>query len=108
MVGGKDAIFAREGFSQRYASGINDKVWSAAQRLGYGKYFVNTEGGYITDDHVYVNRMGIPSIDIIQYDPNTETGFCKQWHTLDDTMDFIDKETLKAVGQTVLEIIYNE
>ena len=67
-----------------------------------------TEGGYITDDHVYVNRMGIPSIDIIQYDPNTETGFCKQWHTLDDTMDFIDKETLKAVGQTVLEIIYNE
>lgn len=108
MVGGKDAIFAREGFSQRYASGVNDKVWSAAQRLGYGKYFVNTEGGYITDDHVYVNRMGIPSIDIIQYDPNTETGFCKQWHTLDDTMDFIDKETLKAVGQTVLEIIYNE
>ena len=107
-VSGKDAIFAREGFSQRYASGVNDKVWSAAQRLGYGKYFVNTEGGYITDDHVYVNRMGIPSIDIIQYDPNTETGFCKQWHTLDDTMDFIDKETLKAVGQTVLEIIYNE
>lgn len=108
MVGGKDALFYKEGFSRYYASGINDKVWKTAQRIGYGKYFVDIDGGYITDDHVYVNKMGIQSIDIIQQDPNTETGFCKQWHTLDDTMEHIDAETLKAVGQTVLEVIYNE
>jgi len=52
--------------------------------------------------------MGIPSIDIIQYDASSDSGFNPQWHTVHDTMDHIDKETLKAVGQTVLAVIYNE
>ena len=108
MVGGKDAIFAREKASLQYASNVVDKVWKKAQSLGYGRYFSDREGGYIIDDHVYVNRMGIPSIDIIQYDSTTESGFNPQWHTVDDTMEYIDKETLKAVGQTVLAVIYNE
>ena len=108
MVGGRDAVFAREGYSRHYAKAVGDKVWAAARKLGYGNRFADVQGGYVTDDHVYVNQMGIPSIDIIQYDPRTESGFCPQWHTLDDTMEHIDKETLKAVGQTVLEIIYNE
>ena len=30
------------------------------------------------------------------------------WHTLKDDMDGIDRNTLKAVGQTVMEVIYNE
>ena len=88
--------------------GIVDKVWKKAQSLGYGKYFSDNEGGYIIDDHVYVNKMGIPSIDIIQYDASSDSGFNPQWHTVHDTMDHIDKETLKAVGQTVLAVIYNE
>ena len=45
-------------------------------------------------------------IDIIQY--SEETGFYENWHTLKDDMDGIDRNTLKAVGQTVMEVIYNE
>jgi len=30
------------------------------------------------------------------------------WHTMNDNMDIIDRETLKAVGQTVLEVIYKD
>ena len=108
MVGGENAVFAREKASLQYAPGIVDKVWKKAQSLGYGKYFSDNEGGYIIDDHVYVNKMGIPSIDIIQYDASSDSGFNPQWHTVHDTMDHIDKETLKAVGQTVLAVIYNE
>ena len=52
--------------------------------------------------------MGIPSIDIIQYDASSDSGFNTQWNTAHDTIDHIDKETLKAVGQTVLAVIYNE
>ena len=37
-----------------------------------------------------------------------EGGFVPQWHTLDDTLENIDKGTLKAVGQTLLWVIYNE
>lgn len=108
MVGGKDALFVHEGYSKHYASWLVDEVWSTADKLGYGRYFVQQEGGYITDDHLYVNQMGIPSIDIIQYDPTTASGFYPYWHTLGDTLDKIDRETLKAVGQTVLTVIYNE
>jgi hypothetical protein len=51
----------------------------------------------------------IPSIDII---PNITTAehssFGDSWHTVNDDMGGIDKNTLKAVGQTVLAVIYNE
>ena len=38
----------------------------------------------------------------------SETGFGAYWHTLDDNMDVIDKRTLRAVGQTVLAVVYRE
>lgn len=106
MVGGKNCRFPREGVSMQQAPGIVDKVWKAAQSLGYGDYFVDERGGYINDDHVYVGRR-VPSIDIIAYD-ESQGGFVPQWHTLDDTLENIDKGTLKAVGQTLLWVIYNE
>jgi aminopeptidase-like protein len=54
-----------------------------------------------------VNRGGIPCIDVIGFD--TETGgFPRTWHTLDDNIKHISKETLKAVGQTMLEVIWTE
>lgn len=109
MVGGKGATFFREFQSMRSAAPIVQMVWSKARDLGYGKYFINADGGAITDDHQYViSGRGIPSIDIINYDPDTETGFASYWHTQKDNMDNIDRETLKAVGQTVLEVIYNQ
>lgn len=109
MVGGKGATFFREYQSKRAAAPILEMVWSKARDLGYGKYFINADGGAITDDHQYViSGRGIPSIDIINYDPDTETGFASYWHTQKDNMGNIDRETLKAVGQTVLEVIYNQ
>ena len=109
MVGGKGATFFREFQSMRSAAPIVQMVWSKARDLGYGKFFINADGGAITDDHQYViSGRGIPSIDIINYDPDTETGFASYWHTQKDNMDNIDRETLKAVGQTVLEVIYNQ
>jgi hypothetical protein len=92
-----------------YAAHVVNKVWSVAEKLGFGQYFVNAQGGAVTDDHLYVNKMaGIPSIDIIQYDPNTESGFGAYWHTTNDTMENIDKNTLYAVGTTLLNIVYSE
>ncbi len=109
MVGAPQAKFYREQSSDYYAGGVVDKVWSQAQSLGFGSYFINQKGGAITDDHIYVNQiLGIPSIDIIHYDPNSDSGFGTYWHTINDTMDNVDKNTLKAVGTTLLHVIYNE
>lgn len=109
MVGGPDAVFVKEGYSAEMAPQIVDKVWSAAERLGYGKYFQPQTVRFVgADDHVPVNEQAhIPCIDIIQYNKATN-GFPDYHHTHKDNMDAIDKNTLKAVGQTLLEVIYNE
>lgn len=108
MVGGKGARFFKEGGSVQSAGFVVDKVWGKAAQLGYADYFVNAERSMILDDHYYVNKMtGIPSIDIIQFG-DTETNFPFYWHTHKDNMDAVDKATLKAVGQTLLDVVYNE
>ena len=107
MVGGKDARFHREGYSDYFAKHIVDKVWAAAHASGNGQWFPYADGGVITDDHLPINQIArIPCIDIIGHYP--ETGFAPTWHTLDDTMENIDPAVLCAVGQTVLQVIYNE
>lgn len=107
MVGSKNATFYKEATSRSYAAPIVEKVWSAARELGYGRFFINADEGGIVDDHQYViSGRNIPSIDIINLDPDTSHSFGAYWHTQNDTMDNIDRETLKAVGQTVLEVIY--
>ena len=109
MVGGKNATFFREQASDYYAGSVVSNVWSQAKSLGFSQYFVDQKGGAITDDHIYVNKIiGIPSIDIIQFDPNSKSGFGFYWHTTQDTMENVDKNTLKAIGTTLMHVVYNE
>lgn len=109
MVGGAQATFYREQISEYYAMSIVNKFWSQAKSLGFGQYFIDQKGGAVTDDHVYINKIaGIPSIDIIQYDPNSNSGFAHYWHTVNDDMKNIDKNTLNAVGTTLMHVVYNE
>ncbi len=108
MVGAANAVFYREYFSDRYASWLVDKVWNRAAELGYSDIFVNKRGGAVTDDHVPVNEHnGTPCIDIIHYDPNTESGFGDFWHTHNDDIQSIDKNMLGKVGTVLVNLIYN-
>lgn len=109
MVGGQGAQFYQEGVSLRYARSVVDMVWKAARAVGYGSYFPLQEGGMITDDHVNINRWAnIPTIDIIPYYPDCpQSSFGPTWHTVNDDMDHIDKGTLQAVGQTLVQVIYS-
>jgi hypothetical protein len=109
MVGAKDAKFAREGHSMEYAASVVQRVWNIGQALGFGNYFINQTMGGITDDHYFVNQDArIPMIDIIEYEPAGKDDFGHYHHTHRDNMEIIDKATLKAVGQTVLQAIYEE
>ena len=101
MVGASDATFTREYYSTQYAGGFVDLVWKCAA----GSHFINAQGGAVTDDHVFVNRAGIPCIDIIDLRSDSPTGFCPEWHTINDTMGAIDPATLAQVGQTLLNVI---
>jgi len=106
MVGPKNAVFAIEGNSWLYAQPYVKKVWNTAKRLGHGQYFVNYQGGQLVDDHLFINEIiGIPTLDIIHYDARQNTGFGDFWHTHNDNMETIDKKTLKAVGETVCQVV---
>ena len=107
MVGARGAKFGREIMSLQNAANVVEEVWRAARESGYGNYFDNNPGGAITDDHIVVNRMGIKCIDIIDMRQDSPTGFFEGWHTTGDTIDKIDPAVLKAVGQTVANVIYS-
>ena len=110
MVGGQGAQFWREGMAMQYAPDIVKKVWAAADVVGCGSYFVNQDGGYVTDDHIPVNEKAkIPTIDIVSYYPDCrQSTFGPTWHTVNDDMEHIDRATLGAVGQTVVQVLYSE
>lgn len=110
MVGAANARFVWEETSVSFAEPVLGKVWGAANQLGYGSYFNYYKKSGLIDDHLYINRLaGIPTIDIIEYDMASPSGtFSKSWHTHADDMSVIDKNTLKAVGQTLLEVVFRE
>lgn len=106
MAGSKNARFPKEGFSMEHAGTHVNRVWKKAKEKGFGQWFVDRQTGQIVDDHVFVTLMGgIPTLDIINL-PGGASTFGHYWHTHKDNMDVIDKNTLRAVGQTVLAVLY--
>lgn len=109
MVGSKNARFTKEETSMTFAPAVMDKVWKLGQNMGYGNFFVDDKTKMLIDDHLFINRLtGIPTIDIINRPEGSQTGFGHYWHTHKDNMEVIDKRTLRAVGQTVLAVLYRE
>ncbi len=107
MVGATGARFSRDQISMQYAAEYTNKVWKMAEQMGYGAYFVPELSGPMTDDHLFVNEIaGIPMMDIINR--SAEGGFASHWHTHNDNMKAIDRETIRVVGQLMLSVLYHE
>lgn len=109
MVGGVDAVFPREGYSMRYAPRVVDAVWGIAKEKGFNR-FSDEPGLAILDDHYILNTIyGLPTINIIHQsrDEFGRWGFPDWWHTHNDDIDIIEKQTLQEVGEVLLELIYN-
>ncbi len=109
MVGGQGAQFPKEGNSMQFAPALVNEVWSIAEEKGYKEMFLDKRGNAISDDHVVINRnLGIPTIDIIRHQVGTNSAqFAPYWHTHQDNMNIISRETLVGVGRVVTELIYN-
>lgn len=109
MVGGQDAFFPREGYSQRYARTVLDAVWNIAKEKGFER-FSDTVGMAVADDHLILNEQyGLPTINIIHQRPGPGGGwnFAPWWHTHEDDIGIIDKQVMQEVGEVLLELIYN-
>jgi glutaminyl-peptide cyclotransferase len=94
MIGDKDLDILLDTNSD---VGLRKLVWAAAASLGYQKYFTNMSEP-MDDDHMPFVRLGIPSLDVIDFD-------YKPWHKDTDTLDKIAPLSLEIVGRTMLESI---
>jgi glutaminyl-peptide cyclotransferase len=65
-------------------------IFASAEALNLRKYFTYFNRG-VTDDHTPLNEVGIPTIDLIDFD-------FAAWHTPEDTMDKLSAESLQIVG----------
>lgn len=111
MVGGHEAVFTQELASITFAPKALKKVWNTASQLGYGDRFLFKKTGLVIDDHLYINQLAqgrVPTLDIIEHDTSTKSNFYKHWHTHQDKLENIDKKSLKAVGQTVMHVVYQQ
>lgn len=109
MVAAKNAVFTMENTSMYYAPDIMKMVWETAGNLGYGNYFSQEKTGGLIDDHLYINKIAkIPTVDIVQHDPTTVSGFFPYWHTMKDDMSNIDKTSLTVVANTILTVAFQE
>ncbi|NVO30192.1 M28 family peptidase [Hymenobacter lapidiphilus] len=106
MVGAQGAKFGREELSRQKAPDVVEKVWNTGSQLGFSDFFLYADVPQVSDDHVYTNQAGVRTIDVIDFLPSGE--FRPYHHTTKDNMSVIDRRTLKAVGQTVLTVIYGE
>lgn len=110
MVGGKDAIFHKEGTSMALAPNVVNHIWAVAKELGYGDRFRDKVTPQTIDDNYFVTYVGgIPSANIVEYHVDVLTmGYGKFHHTHLDNMRIIDKGTLEMVGRVVMETVYGE
>lgn len=69
---------------------IAHDVFASADALAVQNYFTYFDHS-ILDDHTPLNRIGIPTIDIIDFD-------YPPWHTAGDTIDKLSAQSLQIVG----------
>jgi hypothetical protein len=69
-------------------------IFAAAEALNLRSSFTYLDREMI-DDHSPLNAIGIPTIDVIDFD-------YPWWHTADDTLDKISAQSLQIVGSVAL------
>ena len=106
MVGTDQPRFTKEEISMNFAPGVMAKLWDCAAFLGYGNIFVDELSNAILDDHLYVNQLlHVPTVDIVQNSRNCT--FYEHWHTVNDNLDAVDRNTLKIVATVSMKVIYS-
>lgn len=92
MIGDADLQIYLEANSDE---ALRKEIWAQAANLGYGDVFINQERHSLLDDHTPFLELGIPAVDLIDFDN-------PYWHTTADTLDKISAASLDAVGDTLL------
>jgi Zn-dependent M28 family amino/carboxypeptidase len=90
MIGDRNLTVRRESNSTRW---LTDIVWGHAKKLSHREFM--DEETAVEDDHIPFVKAGVPSLDIIDLD-------YPQWHTANDTIDYVAARSLQIVGETLV------
>ncbi len=103
MIGDKDLDILRETNSTPW---LNSFIQSAADKLGYSRYFFKTSSA-VEDDHIPFLHAGIPAVDLIDftYGPNNSQSPGPYWHTAQDTMNKLSPHSFRVVGRVVAKAL---
>lgn len=92
MIGDRDLVIRKEGWSVQRAPEVVERVWAKAAELGHDRVFVQAEQGPVTDDHLPLLDAGFRVIDVIDLD-------YPDHHRPSDTFDKISARSLSIVGE---------
>jgi glutaminyl-peptide cyclotransferase len=92
MIGDADLQIYRESNSDE---ALTSAIWQQAAILGHEDVFIDSVKFSMLDDHVPFLELGIPAIDIIDFD-------YPHWHTTQDDLDAVSAESLQIVGEVIL------
>jgi glutaminyl-peptide cyclotransferase len=102
MVGDQHPVFLQEASSLQEAPEVVARVWNVAEQMGYGSYFPRQKGMAIEDDHLPLNRAGIRTIDVIDFDYGPDNRY---WHTHLDDLQHVAPSGLGVVGSVLLKLV---
>jgi Zn-dependent M28 family amino/carboxypeptidase len=97
MVGDKSLTIT---LSPDSPPGLPKGIFAAAETLNVRQHFTYAAGA-IMDDHTPLNAIGIPVIDLIDFD-------FPAWHTAGDTMETISAESMRIVASVALRYLADE
>ena len=95
MIGDKDLTIT---LSPDSPQPLTQEILAAAEALGVRQHF-SYYNRSIQDDHVPLNEVRIPTVDLIDFD-------YPPWHTADDKLDKLDPESLRKIGSVTLYYLH--
>jgi len=98
MVGDADLRIPMEEYSRTRSPRLTDLVFAIADSLR-APGFVRADGPGVFDDHVPFLALGIPAVDLIDFD-------YPAWHTTADLPDQCSAASLESVANVVLHVLH--
>jgi len=93
LFAAKGAALKVEQNSFTFAPKLCEQLWGTAAAVG-AKSFKYEPGPEVQDDHLALNRVGIPCVDVIDFD-------YPHWHKLTDTPDKVSGDQLAEVAKVL-------
>jgi Zn-dependent M28 family amino/carboxypeptidase len=100
MIGGKKVRCTTERNSMDGAPELWRQVHECAARMGLDQHF-HGPPGRITDDHVYLARIGMPSVLLIDF-------AYPYRHTVNDTVRHCSPDSLAVIGTLLHRLVHDQ